>query len=133
MKLSWHNTDQVWLVLRLYELLPFAKIFRTFEYFIYSCRSYAFLKSVGAGREHILLQQYIQNACWYSCQYVKGQGQVSLQHIVQLITEERFTPELGRFIVLGVQIIPINIQVRASRSNVKVKDQVYSQMLGKGD
>ena len=34
-------------------------------------------------------------------------------------------------IVLDAQLIPINIKVRASRSNVKVKDQVYSQMLGK--
>ena len=94
MNLSWHYTDQVWLLMRLtwvhtrYFLLL---NFRTFLChlarcwhqiwginlywhntencsllypFMYSFRSYASLKFVGAGRGHVLLQQYLQYACF---------------------------------------------------------------------
>ena len=53
--------------LLLHELLPFAKIsFSRLLYpLIYSCRSYAFFLFVGASSGHVLLQQYLQNACLY--------------------------------------------------------------------
>ena len=96
MNLFWHNTDQVWLLLRLTWLhtpdifFCLNLVFRTFlchlvRYwhqiwginlyshntenfsllypFMYSFWSYASLKFVGAGRGHVLLQQYLQYAC----------------------------------------------------------------------
>ena len=58
---------------------------------------------------------------------VKVKGKVSHPHLVQLITQPRFTPKasnmLGRYnVVLGEEMIPIDIQV--SMSIVKVKGHI---------
>ena len=96
MDLSWHNTDQVWLLSRLtyfymrycplqqfsfpdfsfvifqhielkfYIWICFDIILSLLYHSMYSFWSYASLKFVGAGRGHVLLQQYLQYACLFN-------------------------------------------------------------------